>query len=304
MKYLLTWNMTLRGTDGTLIDIGYPRSISFMVTRGTMINLPQATIRIYNLSKEDRENIFKDYFDSSHYNEISLRAGYENEPTLPEIFRGNILQAYNYREGVDWITEIQAMDGIYAARNGQISLTVPTQYNAKNVLKQIIQTMPRISIGAIGSIVMDNTRGRILFGNSWSEALKFSDGWGTLFIDKEQVHFLNDQEYIDDGLDPIIINSNSGLLRSPKRQDERIDIEVLFSPEIEAGRAIILDSLEGVFNGFYIVRGVNHRASISRSVAGSALSTLIVQRADPVSYKQVLLPSNSAFANLAAGNAA
>lgn len=301
MKFLRTWSATIVGVDGSPITIGYPRTATFTVTRGLILGLPQLTLKIYNMSPDDRENIFKDYFDYANYFPISFKAGYENEPNIPEIFRGSILYAYNYRMGVDWVTEIQAMDGIMPMRNGQVSLNFVPPWDAKQVLTGIINTMPNASVGAIGTLVMDNTRGRIIFGNSWSEAVKFTYDWGSLFFDKEQVHFLNDTEYIDDGLDPLTINSASGLLNTPRRQDALITFDVLFTPEIEAGRAINLQSQTPEFNGFYIVRGIKHRATISAVMAGEAVSTITLLRADAVTARGVFLPGNQTSFSLSQG---
>lgn len=281
------------GRDGTLIDIGYPQTISFQVTRGMIYGLPQAVIRIYNLSEDKRNNIFKDYIDFENYLPISLFAGYENEPSLPEIFKGNIWTAYSYREGVNWITEIRALDGIYGVQNGVVSLCISkTDFNARDVLAQIINTMPKLNIGAIGNITMDNTRGRVIFGNSWTGAIKFTEAWGQLFIDKEQIHFLSENEIIDDGLDPLTINSDSGLLKTPRRGDGTVEIEVLFSPEIETGRMINLKSKMPVYNGSYIVQGIDHRALISQVVSGEAVTTLKFLVTDPLTVNRLILPAN------------
>lgn len=305
MKLNRTWTATIDATDGTQVICGYPRTINFQITRGTLVGIPHAVIRIYNLEKHNRQIIFKDQFDNRFYFGITLSAGYEDEPNVPVIFQGNIMSAYNYREGVDWITEINAMDGLYAIQNGQVSDTEPSietpfsthSWDAKTIIKKLIQTMPKVNVGAIGNIQISNSRGITLFGNSWSNLLRFTTGFGRVFIDREQVHFLSDLDYIDDGLDAVLVEADTGLLRTPRRQDTRLDIDILFSPEIEVAREIKLVSLEEIYNGFYIVQGIIHRGIISKAVGGEAVTTVTVLRKEKLIYTAIPLPI-SAFSQL------
>src|ERR1700740_436875 len=90
------------GKGGKGISISDAR-IQFDVAKTVQPAPNTGIIRIFNLSP-DNENKIK-----TEYDDVLLNAGYEGSVKL--IFRGNIKHVYRYRDGNDFITEIEAADG-------------------------------------------------------------------------------------------------------------------------------------------------------------------------------------------------
>jgi hypothetical protein len=277
MKFQRTWTAVIAGADNQQITVAYPLTIMFHVSRNTLASANTGNFRLYNLSEKNRMLILKDRWDPEIYRQIIVYAGYQSEPKLPVIFQGNILSAQSYREGVDWITEIEALDGGFGIINGQVSTTLPEGWNFREIFNSTVQTMKNVTRGAVGDFGANNSRGVTLMGNSW-DVLNKAVQDGDAFIDNEQVNVLRNGEYrMESGL-VTTINADSGLLGTPRRYDKTLQISVLFEPRMVVGQKIELESLETVFNGVYKIIGIAHRATISEAIGGDAVTTITVFR--------------------------
>lgn len=272
MKFGRTYTANIQGFSRD-VDIAYPISLYFNVSRGVLQSANNGTFRFYNLGKDTRAQIFHDRWDTTTYRRISVHAGYESQTRLPLIFRGNITSAYSYKQGTDWITEIEALDGGFGIINGNASTTSPSTQAFKDTLKALIRTMPNIVAGAIGNFSSNKSRGTTYAGNAWDIINRITEG-AQNFIDNETANILKFDEYIDqDGVLPTI-NLDSGLLGTPRRSEGRIDVTLMFEPGVILGQKIELNSLETVYNGEYIIKGITHRAVISPTVGGDAVTVL------------------------------
>lgn len=277
MKFQRTWTAVISGADNQKITVEYPLTLMLHVSRNTLASANTGHFRILNLSPKNRALILKDRFSPEIYRQIIVYAGYKSEPKLPIIFQGNILSAQSYREGVDWITEIEALDGGFGIINGKISTTLPAGWSFREVFNSTIQSMKNVTKGAIGEFPTNNSRGVTLLGNSWDVINKMIPN-GDAFIDNEQVNILKDDEYKTASGLVTIINADSGLLGTPRRYDKTIQIPILFEPRMIVGQKIQLESLETVFNGIYKIIGISHQAIISEVVGGEAKTTITVFR--------------------------
>lgn len=79
-------------------------------TRSPGSDLVSATIKVYNVSEATRN-----FISRANLNVI-LKAGYANDPELPIVFSGQIVQVSTKRKGSDQITTIVCKDG-YVPRN-------------------------------------------------------------------------------------------------------------------------------------------------------------------------------------------
>jgi hypothetical protein len=87
--------------DGVTIDA---LKISFRIEKSDEPEPDASVIRLYNLSPETSVNV------SAAGCHIQLRAGYEDE-SIRAIFFGTVLKGIRYKDGSDFITELQAHDG-------------------------------------------------------------------------------------------------------------------------------------------------------------------------------------------------
>ena len=271
MKFGRTYRLTLQVSDTESIEVDYPLTIVFDVSRNTLASANRGRFQIYNLKPDTRLKIYHDRYDTLTYRRIVLQAGYEDESPLPTIFRGNIIQASSYRSGTNWITEIEAFDGGFGILNGQVSQTVPAGWTLPDIIKQVLGGLPNVTVGAVGDFSQQNARGITVMGSSWDVANRIATGQDAVaFVDNEQANLLHKDEYIAGAGSVALITSETGLLQTPRRYDARLDVEILFEPRLVVGQIVQLQSLEAVYNANYQVIGVQHRGTISGAVCDSA----------------------------------
>ncbi len=274
MKLGRTYTLTVQVADTEAITVAFPLTLTFEVSRNTLAAANKGHFQIFNLKPETRKKIFHDRYNTLQYRQIKLQAGYEDEAPLPTIFQGNVIAASSYRQGTNWITEIEAFDGGFGMINGQVSTTIPAGWTFAQGMRNILASMPNIAPGVIGDFTTPNSRGVTLMGNSWDVANQFAQSQNaSAFVDLEKANFLSKNEYILAAHGITKITSATGLLQTPRRYEGRIDTEIVFEPRIVVGQIVDLESLEAVYNGNYQVIGVTHRGTISGAVGGE-LSTV------------------------------
>lgn len=90
--------------------------VAFEVKKTLESDPNTATIKIWNLNPDNEAKA------RNEYDEVLLEAGYEGAMRL--VFRGNIQHVYRYRDGQDFITEIEAGDGDKSYRNATMNETL------------------------------------------------------------------------------------------------------------------------------------------------------------------------------------
>jgi hypothetical protein len=272
LKFGRIYELTIEIDEKTKesVIIRNPITMQMNVTRNTLASANTANITIFNLAEKTRKRIYHDRIDTLTYRRIVLKAGYEGNS--PIIFRGQLRMAYSSRQGTEWVTKIEAFDGGDAIINGFTSRTIPANVQTKDVLSKLISDMPHVNGSVIGDFTNTTSRGMALMGNSWNIAGTLIGDEGHNFIDNEKVIIKKFDECIAG--DITVINSATGLLETPQRQDERLDIKMLFEPRIVIGQIIELQCLETIFNGQYEVIGFQHTGIISESQGGACTTTM------------------------------
>lgn len=102
--------------------------IGFKIERTDSSTPNKASIKIYNLSKDTHNKI------SSAGNHLTLRAGYADESVAAICF-GDVVSARRTKEGMDYVTEIEAYDGRTASVGTLVSVSFAEKTNAKTVAK-------------------------------------------------------------------------------------------------------------------------------------------------------------------------
>jgi hypothetical protein len=275
MKFKRFFRMFIEVDSGETIEVEYPLTITFDVKRNTLASSNTGHFQIFNLKADNRHRIYHDSYDTLTYRRILLQAGYEDESPLPTIFAGNIISASSYRQGTNFITDITAYDGIYGTANGQVNSTIPSGYSLKNTLSGVLGSMPKLNPGAIGDFSQQSSRGLTLMGNSWEIAQRLvSPQNGIAFVDNEIYNVIRKNEYLVGAEGITLINSETGLLQTPRRFDAQLNAEVLFEPRIQVGQLVQLESRERIYNGRYQINGIAHKGTISGAVCDNATTTV------------------------------
>lgn len=254
--------------DGTL-TIKPPFTVEFDVVRNNLASVNNGQIRIYNLNTNTRSLIRHDRNDFGNVRRVRLKAGYGSN--LSTVFDGTITYAWSNREGSNMITQIQGFDNgdgyVNGKFNGQFSSNVPTS----TILETIAESIPSVTVGVIGDYDGTNTRGKSYSGSPMGLLDELTGGGA--FIDNSVVHCLQDEECLEGQLS--LINSGSGLLGTPIREERVLTFDMIFEPRLIVGQIVQLDSSTAAnFNGFYKIVGLKHRAVISPVICGEAVTSV------------------------------
>ncbi len=267
--------------NGDILTIKLPFTIELDITRNTLTSANVCQVRIYNLSEKNRNLIRFNASDYGTFRPIELFAGYTDDP--PKIFDGNISQAWSFREGVNFITQIECYDGGFAFVNGTTEIEFPAGVSDRDKALSIMNNLPGVTPGVVGSYPNTSGRKNAYNGNT-SQILNELTGGG-FFIDNGQANALGTSEYIQATNGITLVSSATGLLATPVLEQTIVRFDMIFEPGLNAGhRAVLQSDTEQNFNGTYKITGVKHRGMISESVCGSLVTT------GEFFYDKILIP--------------
>lgn len=194
----------------------------------------KALIKIFNLNPENEAKIKKEYTD------IFLNAGYKD--SLKLVFTGNIIHVFRYREGNDFITEIEAADGDYDYRNAFVNTVLASGSTNADVVDQVGKTFVKTANNGVKEISgAARTRGKVLVGNSRDILHKVANQSGANWSIQDGVL----QIVKTDSLLPneaIVVNALTGMLSSPEINEEGITVKFLMNPNARANGSLKLDN--------------------------------------------------------------
>lgn len=276
MKFGRTYSLKIQ-VDEELnsVEIDYPMTLDFQVSRNTFASANTGSFTIYNLGETRRRQIFHDRYDTTLYRQIILQAGYSSEQNTPlsTIFQGNVRSAYSFKRKQDWTTVIEAFDGGYGILNGQASVSVGAPWSAAQAVRQLVNAMPNVAVGAIDIPDVQSSRGLSLFGNAW-DCVRRLAGNNTAFIDNEKANIVKQGTYVTPPEGIPLITSATGLLGTPRKLGALLEVDMVFEPRIFINQLVDLESLETYYSGQYAVMGITHRGTISGALCGDAITTL------------------------------
>lgn len=268
-KFKRNYVLEVQTQTGNTLFVTLPFTMEFDIIRNSYSSANISSIRVYNLSAKNRNLIRKDRTDYGALRTIKLRAGYGTN--LPVIFVGNVTQAWSVREGVDFITQIESFDGGFAYANAITNEQFIAGTPLSSIIDTFIETLPGVSKGAVGDYPGAIGRGNSYSGSTTSLLDEITGGG--FFIDNERAYCLGDNECIQGAIQ--VINSASGLLGTPVREEIYLNFDILFEPRLSVAQKIQLDSITGAnFNSAYKVVSLKHRGTISDAVCGDAVTSV------------------------------
>lgn len=192
-----------------------------------------ASILIYNLHPTDEAAIKKEF------NHVILEAGYEGLSRI--IFRGNIKYPAHYREGNDWITEIQAADGDRAYTQDHIGITLSKGRTPEDAVNEILRISKDIKKGHIELPAISYTRGKVLSGPIPKILEQISRDAGANWSIQNGVLNIVRADSVISGI-AIKLDSTSGLLSAPEVTEKGVKIKSLMNPQIEPNKVVQIDN--------------------------------------------------------------
>jgi hypothetical protein len=272
VKFLRNYSLDIGTQDGDTITVTPPFTVEFEILRNTLSKSGTLHIRIYNLSAKHRNQIRYNFYNTGELRPVTLNAGY-GSGILPEVFTGNIQEAYSVREGNNFVTTIEAFDGGFAQANGTTDTSFPAGTPQRTVISTLAASLSQygISLGSIGAYPGSISRGNSYSGNTCQILNELTNGG--FFIDGGVAHCLGTNECTTGGIQ--VINAQTGLLNTPVQQQTVITFDMLFEPSVIAAQQIELESSTDLnVNGIYKVTSIKHRVTISDAVCGDAVTSL------------------------------
>jgi hypothetical protein len=299
LKFNRNYKLFIAKQDGSTVLIDStvsPFTLELDVQRANFASTNLASIKISNLGPVTRQWIWKGPGDLNFDRKMWLYAGYgENSQNFPLIFKGSIKQAWSFREGSTFTTQIESFDGGDGAINGltkNLAVGNSTSYLAFST--QLIQSLAQygISPGIIGPTVsqMGNFVTQKTFdGRTW-DILK--ENFSGFTVDLETAHILAQSvnsktgiiTYESLGNTPIVISAAIGLLGTPLTEGPNtLTCQILFAPQFQVSQLAVLQTTTAKYlNGVYKINSVKHRGIISPTVGGQAITTLGLLSSTPI----------------------
>lgn len=107
--------------------------IVFNIQKGSVRTPNKCTCKIYNAKKETRSQV------EAIGNVLILKAGYKDDIGLITIFSGNVTRSISYKEGPNWITELEMLDGFEEFRDRKITISMAKGITTTQVIKEIVK---------------------------------------------------------------------------------------------------------------------------------------------------------------------
>ena len=270
------YRLEIQDIDGETVIVEPPFSIDFEIEKNIQTVVCSGSITIYNLKEATRNAIYKDIRQVGLENIrlMKLFAGYESDGNLSQIFSGTISHCYSRRQGVDFLTVIECNSGSDFLANSYVTMNVGAGTAVRDYMASLAY-----QINGNARAVVGNLEGKIrrnFQASGYAEKLikEYTDG--NLYLDGDSILILKENEVIQGIVNKI--NSDSGLLGSPQREENFLLFDIIFEPRILMGQYIQLESSTiPFFNGEYKVVGFHHSGTISEAVSGTAKTTIKVQ---------------------------
>ena len=195
-----------------------------------------AIIKIYNLHPDNEAKV-KNEFD-----EVLLNAGYEGAMRL--VFRGNIKRVYRYREGADYITEIEAGDGDKDFSRAVMNETLAAGTTNAQLVDRAVGTFKGVGGTTKGHVQVterSRLRGKVISGNTRDVLHDVSRESGANWsIQDGQLVIVSANDVLPG--EAIVIRADTGMLGAPEINDKGIAVKCLMNPMLRVNGAIKLDN--------------------------------------------------------------
>lgn len=236
------FELTVSVGGGREVIVKPPMRISFSANKSVSGGLNKLTCRIYNLQPSNRLALTKDA-EGREVIPISLRVGYKG--TMALIFKGTVYRGQNFREGPDFITELESLDGGTQVLGAFISTTVRGKDRALDAVRQTT------GLGKGKTTTQEPlVRPRVLIGPTAHVLDELLEEGATWYVDDEQLYVLKSDE-VTSSFVPVV-NAATGLLNTPTREQSKVTFDTLMNPTLRIGSLCKLESQSAPhMNGLY-----------------------------------------------------
>lgn len=236
--------------DGGAITVTPPFQIAFKCLKSIAGGLNRLDVDIKGLSESSRLAIVKDAEERKRI-PVIFRVGYEDRKET--IFQGTLWKGSNDRQGPEFISSLQCLDGGEDYFNGFTSKTVTDKNLA---VDQVLADLPNTRRGKITEQAT-LTRPKVLVGNPIQLLKRYLQPGETLYIDNEQLFIIKDDEVVE-SFAPLVA-PRTGLLSTPEKENQKITFETLINSSLKLGSLCNLESTGATYlNGTYRIESMTY----------------------------------------------
>jgi len=227
--------------------------ISFDLKRDAASEPSQGSVKIYNLSASSRAWLQAEGL------QVGIEAGYGE--TLRSLFSGDIADVWHEKQGVDWVSTIEAGDGEASYRDARIMFSGAPGISRRRVFDELARSLG-VPTGYIASVAETSYRTGVTLAGSARQYLdelceeldlRWSIQDGALQV-IESAGATADEAFV--------VSASSGLIgRSSLRRADNgtagVRFKVRLNGLLNPGRAVVLE--DGDNTGTYVVEKVSHK---------------------------------------------
>lgn len=193
-----------------------------------------ANIKIYNLNDQHQAQI------RTEFDDVILNAGYEGAEAV--LFRGNVRHVYRYREGNDWIVEIDCGDGDRDFRGAVVNETLSAGVSDTQLVERVCGNFSTTKKGSVKGVgATPRLRGKVVSGNARTVlddiARQHDCNWS---IQDGRLQIVKSNGVLD--TEAVLINSDTGMLGAPQQDDKGIKVRTLLNPMYQINGRVHLDN--------------------------------------------------------------
>lgn len=207
--------------------------VSFEVVKTVDPAPNTAIIKIWNLNPDNESRIKKEF------DEVLLNAGYEDDMRL--VFRGNIKHVFRYRDGSDFITEIEAADGDKDFGTAVMNVTLAAGTTNRQLVDRAVGSFSGTTEGFVSVPAKPRLRGKVVSGNTRAVLNELArDSGANWSIQDGQLTIVPAAGMLPN--EAVVIRSDTGMLGSPEINDKGVTVKCLLNPRIAINGALKLDN--------------------------------------------------------------
>jgi len=207
--------------------------ISFEVTKTIGRTPNTALIKVYNMNQDGFGRI------KGEFDEVLVNAGYPGASEL--IFRGNIRHFFDYRDGNDHITEIDAADGDKDIRSAVVNVTLAAGSSTTQLLEHVVSKFGTTTKGHVVLTERRRIRGKVVSAMArdvLDDIAAESDAhWS---VQDGLLQIVPVQSTLP--TEAIVLRSDTGLLGAPEIDDKGIKATCLLNPRIHVNGKVWLNN--------------------------------------------------------------
>lgn len=214
------------------------------------------TINIYNLGPQSRALV------SKTNNLVVLEAGYGTQSDV--VFTGNVLRAITAKQGADYVTTIQAADGMFAFQNSLINQSFGKGVSVQSVVDTVIGSMKGAGVdrGLVQGVPSATyNQGIVLSGKSIEQLRQVCDRHDLNFSIQDGKVTITPYGQ-GKGTAAVVLSSDTGLIGIPQIREvdvngnNLISFRCLMNPKLGPFQDVVISSK--FVNGIYTCAKVTH----------------------------------------------